>query len=239
MIFKYLGVAICVLASTFSLAQANSKIYSFPDALGIAQAENKDILVTFSEPWCGPCLRMKRTLFVDPNIVGQIAKDYVFVKAGIDTPTEWNQRYHVTTLPHTLILDQYGKLKARLEGGASKSEFSQFLSCRCTIQKSFVSPDGEDRFVTFASLLNKADDLPQERYWSVQAGKYYGSRWAVVQKEKLESRHYQDVHMTYNQNDEGKHVYRVFVGRYADAKSAIDARDRLRAAGVKCHVKHL
>lgn len=238
MIFRYLVAAACVLASTFSFAQANSIAYSFPDALSKAQLEGKDILVTFSEAWCGPCQRMKKTLFVQADIVGQIASNYVFVKAGVDIPTEWNQRYNVTTLPHTLILDAYGNMKARLEGGATTTEFSQFLSCQCSIQKSFVSPDGEDSFVTFASLMNKSEDLQQERYWSVQAGKYHGSRWAVVQKENLESQ-YQDVHMTYDQNNEGKHVYRVFVGRYADAKTAIHARDKMRAAGVKCHVKHL
>jgi thiol:disulfide interchange protein DsbD len=90
---------------------------SEPEAAVRAQAEGKPLLLFFSADWCGPCHRMLRTTFVDPQVVAELRR---LVCARVDV-TNWSdeavtqvrQKYGVYGAPTVVLAGTNGSIESR------------------------------------------------------------------------------------------------------------------------------
>lgn len=91
---------------------------SWEEALIKAKEENKYIFIDFYTTWCGPCKKLKRTSFKDPEVGTYFNKN--FINLSIDAESregiEIARRYGVSSYPTLVITDHTGKQKTRTTG---------------------------------------------------------------------------------------------------------------------------
>lgn len=93
---------------------------SFPEALRLAQEEEKPVIVYVHAPWCGPCLRLERETFADQDVQQRLhrmaranlridAHDRIQRYAGYRlSEAEWAMRLGVETTPALVFLTSDG-----------------------------------------------------------------------------------------------------------------------------------
>ena len=120
---KYLISFLLLLATAFGYSQ-NWNI-NFEDAKAKAEKENKDILLVFSgSDWCGPCMKLDKTVWKSPEFQVEADKNWVIYKADFPKKkanqlsselTESNnklaEKYNKNgSFPLVLLLDKKGKV---------------------------------------------------------------------------------------------------------------------------------
>ncbi|KAG0706801.1 protein disulfide isomerase [Suillus ampliporus] len=102
----------------------------------VALDETKDVLVTFTAPWCGHCKSLK-------PIYEQVAIDFKpesnCVVANIDADAQPNKeiagRYEVSSFPTIKFFPRGGKEVEAYEGPRTEQAFVAFLNERCGTQR--------------------------------------------------------------------------------------------------------
>jgi thiol:disulfide interchange protein len=115
-----LGAVIVVVIVTSFLAE--SVINTIPrtivwerdyeKAIERARAEKKIILADMFTDWCVLCKDMDRETFGDPNLIRQMAKEYVWLKLNTETEEDGKklqEEFGITTYPSILVLDSDGE----------------------------------------------------------------------------------------------------------------------------------
>jgi thiol-disulfide isomerase/thioredoxin len=100
------------------------------DALRVARAQKKPIIVDFWATWCGWCKRLNQTTYVDP-LVTKLAEGFIALKVNAEgTPGEvdFARRYDVATLPTIAFLSPSGHLVSRVNGFQGPGQFPQSLN---------------------------------------------------------------------------------------------------------------
>ncbi|KAF8841228.1 protein disulfide isomerase [Paxillus ammoniavirescens] len=104
-------------------------VHTFDD---VALDETKDVLVTFTAPWCGHCKSLK-------PIYEEVAKDFApesnCIVANIDADAASNRelagRYGVASYPTLKFFPRGGKEVENYEGPRTEEAFVSFLNERC------------------------------------------------------------------------------------------------------------
>jgi len=101
----------------------------------LAQAAELDlpVLVFLYTDWCTYCRQMDQTTFQNPEVIGQMADDYVWLRLNAETDPEGAQlqrRFFVSGFPTLLILDSTGNEIDRLQGYVPPSHFPQAVKGR-------------------------------------------------------------------------------------------------------------
>ena len=101
---------------------------SYEAAMQEAQASKKPVWLQFTGPWCVYCRQMDSQTFTRPE-VGEVANNRLIpVKIQADRREDLNQRFGVSMLPATILLDPQGRILMRHEGFADAQQFVGLLS---------------------------------------------------------------------------------------------------------------
>lgn len=87
---------------------------------------DKLTVVDFYADWCGPCQRMNRVTFQNPQVRRRLENVH-FKRINVDKHPQLVRKYRVTALPTTLILGRRDKVLARHVGYLSSSAYLAVL----------------------------------------------------------------------------------------------------------------
>jgi thiol:disulfide interchange protein DsbD len=135
---KGFGVALAVLA-IFGLTNyvLTPKIElawlrSEPEAVKLAQAGGKPILIDFMANWCLPCKELEAQVFSHPDVASRL-RDFTLLKVDLTNEGEdealevLKEKYGVSTLPAVRLIAPNGKLAAQVNQLVEVREFLALL----------------------------------------------------------------------------------------------------------------
>jgi thioredoxin-related protein len=102
---------------------------SFDDALAVAAAEKRPLLLFFTARWCGYCHQLERKTLSQPKVREQLAR-FVPVKVDLDTQDGRTlaTRYRVTGgIPQCVLVGPDGLWRGRVGGYLPEAEFLEEL----------------------------------------------------------------------------------------------------------------
>jgi len=129
---------VAVLAASASFAAEGPWMTHYAAAVKKAKAQNKALLLDFTgSDWCGPCIRLKKTVYDTPEFAAWAKKNVILVeldfprrKIQSDKLMKQNEglavKYQVDGFPTVLIIDANGKPKGRL-GYTPRMTPAQFI----------------------------------------------------------------------------------------------------------------
>lgn len=95
---------------------------SYKDALAKARKENKYVFIDFYATWCGPCKRMDRTTFRDPNVIEKMRTEAVSLKIDGEDQVTLAEKFDVKVYPTLLWLNGDGSIAFRSDGAMNAEE---------------------------------------------------------------------------------------------------------------------
>jgi len=132
---------------------------SWSEILKRSRLENKAIFVDVYAPWCGPCKKMDRTTFQDPELSAYMNKHFINVKWDAEGAKygQLSAKHRVRAFPTVLFLNFNGiehKRKVGFQNAESllklSKEVSKFLSTDYPSRsKQLLSNPQEEEFANF------------------------------------------------------------------------------------------
>ena len=111
-------------ASTDSARQIGSPNRPAPDSVWMtdfkmaaerARERYRPLLIHFTAKWSAPCRQMEREVLYDPEVLQLLERNFVAVRADVDSANDLQKAYNIESVPTDLILDLEG-LKLRGAG---------------------------------------------------------------------------------------------------------------------------
>lgn len=102
-----------------------------------ANTENKPIVIQFTASWCGACRTMESGT-LNSLEVQKVSDDYIWAKIDIDEHRSLAQKYQVTLIPQTTVLDTERQLIVTKKGAMGSAAFIRFLEKGVEVMKSFT-----------------------------------------------------------------------------------------------------
>jgi thioredoxin-related protein len=101
---------------------------SFEEALTLAGAENKLVMVFFWADWCVYCAKIRREVFSDPKIHEVFDRDFVAVSVDIENdPGGLAKKYRARAMPTMLFLKPDSEVLGMLPGAVDQETFLKIL----------------------------------------------------------------------------------------------------------------
>ena len=100
------------------------------NALELASAENKVVMISFGAKWCLPCREMYKNVFPDPTVKSLLKNNYVYLKMDSNDleAISMKQIYNVEAYPTTLFVAPNGEEMDRYEEGISLAKMITILN---------------------------------------------------------------------------------------------------------------
>ena len=111
----FLFALICTVLALPAMAQEGKGIQffkgTFAQALAKAKSEGKPLFVDFYAVWCGPCKKMEKQIFTQPEVGEYFNKHFVAVQLDAEKPENVDvaKTYKVEAFPTLGIFDGEGK----------------------------------------------------------------------------------------------------------------------------------
>ena len=83
---KFILLCILLFACSFSGNAIHFFNGTYEEALQLAKKEKKNLFISFTASWCGPCRMMKKVVFEDPQVVRYADQHYICLNADIEYP---------------------------------------------------------------------------------------------------------------------------------------------------------
>lgn len=129
--FRLVVLAICAGTMTPGLVRGGAAPIpwrtDFDQAVAEARARDRPLWVQFTGPWCLYCIKMDRDTFTRAEVVALSRDDYIPVKVRADEREDLVQRFGVSGLPATVLLDSQGQRIDQRDGYVQAEEFVAFL----------------------------------------------------------------------------------------------------------------
>lgn len=123
---------------------ASNWMTSYENAQKLAIATNKLIVVDFWATWCGPCKKMDREAWQDPQIE-RLLENYIPLKIDIDRSRQLADLYGIKSIPYVFILDGNGEVVFKSLGYMDKKEVQQVLE-KYSVKTSFLGREAMNYF---------------------------------------------------------------------------------------------
>ncbi|KAJ7593108.1 protein disulfide isomerase [Mycena floridula] len=120
--------------------------------------KDKDVLVSFTAPWCGHCKNMKP---VYETVATTFQPESNCIVANVDADDKKNsalaQKYGITSFPTLKFFSKDNKEGEAYEGGRSEVDFVKFLNEKCGTHRAVGGglSDEAGRLTEFDTLANK------------------------------------------------------------------------------------
>lgn len=98
------------------------------EAVKIAKAQNKKVLLQFSANWCHNCTEMK--VIMKGEAIQNELKNYIVLEIDTDHNKDLVKKYKIRGIPAFRILDNDGKVLKALVGKKSEKDFMRWLSSK-------------------------------------------------------------------------------------------------------------
>ena len=111
----FLFALLCTVLALPAMAQEGKGIQffkgTFAQALAKAKAEGKPLFVDFYAVWCGPCKKMEKQIFTQPEVGEYFNKHFVAIQLDAEKPENVDvaKTYKVEAFPTLGIFDGEGK----------------------------------------------------------------------------------------------------------------------------------
>ncbi|MHB9106426.1 MAG: thioredoxin family protein [Armatimonadota bacterium] len=118
------------LATGEATAAEGAKVnwhHSLPDALAEAKGRKTLILVDFHADWCGWCTKLDQETLSNAEVQTRL-RDFTLLKIDTDKYPDIANKYGVSGLPTTAILDANGKAMLSQPGYMTPKDYLQFLA---------------------------------------------------------------------------------------------------------------
>lgn len=125
---KAIGLSFVAVAAWLVVPAARSSLTwaSFSeDALALARAQGRPVVIDFVADWCIPCHEMEATTFADPRVL-ELGRSFVLLRVDLTTENERTQKlteqFGVRGVPTVIVLDAEGHEVARFVGYVGADE---------------------------------------------------------------------------------------------------------------------
>ena len=101
---------------------------SLDEALQLAGAENKQVMIFFWAEWCVYCDLLRKEVFSDPKVHEVFDRDFLAVSVNIEKDPELAVKYKARALPTLVFLNPDGGIAGYLPGAVDGGTFLKVLA---------------------------------------------------------------------------------------------------------------
>ena len=197
---QYLLALILLLVALPARAQEGEGIRffkgTFEEALKEAKKQGKPLFVDFYATWCGPCKKMEKTIFTQPQVGKLFNEKFISLQMDAEKPenVETAKKYKVDAFPTLGFIDTEGKAIAINVGFMNADELiemartavGELISFEDLYQQHRKSPNDltiQQELLTQAPRFLTTQDGMDAEKWVVRVRKLYRSYIAEKMKD--------------------------------------------------------
>ncbi|HVE78610.1 MAG TPA: thioredoxin fold domain-containing protein [Gemmatimonadaceae bacterium] len=145
---------------------------SVPQAIELAAAEHKPLLVDFWSPTCRGCAKLFATTYPDPRVRRLLAESFVCIKYDTKAPNEWFRRLNGSFAhlwhPGIVVLDARLSEARRFVGFLPPEEFMAQLQVGAGLVHLYHGRPEQalERFELVTTTLPRTAVVPEAMYWA-------------------------------------------------------------------------
>lgn len=136
-------------------AQSHGWHTAFEQARTAAEPNSQPILIHFHAWYCGPCQRMDRDVFADPQVQQALTSGMAAVKLDVTHETELATRCGATSVPRDVVMFPDGTIETVHIGFAQKQQYLNLLRDIADRGKRMAVPKPSDPVATTPIVSNE------------------------------------------------------------------------------------
>jgi len=121
--FRIISVFVfCLILSSQAVAKPPVFVDSIERANSLSETLKKDVLMIFGAEWCGACVKLKKEVYSDIDVLDNLIVYYV----DYDDNESLARKYNARSLPTSVVVRDGKEIKRRV-GYSGKKQYSDWL----------------------------------------------------------------------------------------------------------------